>query len=66
MKEYDLSDRKLKIGVVLALVIIGWLCLKGDSASHVQKAPDNSSSGVSESASTMTSSGSAEAVANGS
>jgi hypothetical protein len=27
MKEYDLSDRKLKIGVVLAMVIIGWMCL---------------------------------------
>jgi hypothetical protein len=29
MKEYDWSERKLKIAIVLAVVIIGWLCLKG-------------------------------------
>jgi hypothetical protein len=46
MKEYDLSDRKLKIGVVLALVIIGWLCLKGESTSHVQTTPGNLPSGA--------------------
>jgi hypothetical protein len=28
MKEYDWSERKLKIGIVLAVVIIGLLCLK--------------------------------------
>lgn len=36
MKEYDWSDRKLKIGVVLALVIIGWLCHRGAGASQPQ------------------------------
>jgi hypothetical protein len=36
MKQYDLSDRKLKIGVVLAMLIIGWMCLKGASTSHAQ------------------------------
>ena len=30
MNDYDLTDRKLKIGVARAIAIIGWLCLKGD------------------------------------
>ena len=46
MKEYDLSDRKLKIGVVLAMVIIGWMCLKGASASRAQTTPANLSPAV--------------------
>jgi hypothetical protein len=48
MKEYDLSDRKLKIGVVLAVVIIGWLCLRGASSAHAQAASANLSPGVQE------------------
>jgi hypothetical protein len=31
MNDYDLTERKLKIGVALAIAIIGWLCLKGDA-----------------------------------
>jgi hypothetical protein len=38
MKEYDLSDRKLKIVVVMAMVIIGWFCAKRAMASHPQTA----------------------------
>jgi hypothetical protein len=48
MDEYDFSDRKLKIGVVLAIVIIGWMCLTGASASHAQTIPANLSPGVQE------------------
>jgi hypothetical protein len=48
MDEHDLSDRKLKIGVVLAVAIIGWLCLTGASASHAQTIPANLSPGVQE------------------
>jgi hypothetical protein len=44
MKEYDLSDRKLKIAVVLAIAIIAWLCLKGASNSHGQRTPTNAGS----------------------
>ena len=47
MKEYDLSDRKLKIAVVLAIAIIGWLCLGAPSA-HAQTTPANFSPGVQE------------------
>jgi hypothetical protein len=48
MKEHDLSDRKLKIAFVLALVIIGWLCLKGAGSVHAQTNPANLSPGVRE------------------
>jgi hypothetical protein len=39
MKEYDLSDRKLKILVVMAMVIIGWFCSKRAIASRADSAP---------------------------
>jgi hypothetical protein len=48
MKEYDLSDRKLKIGVVLAVAIIGWFCLHGASSVHAQTTPANLSPGAQE------------------
>ena len=36
MKKYDLSDRKLKIAIILAMAMIAWLCLKGASASDIE------------------------------
>jgi len=48
MKEYDLSDRKLKIALVLIMAIIGWLCLKGADSAHAQTTPANLSPGVQE------------------
>ncbi len=39
MNKYEWSDRKLKIAVLLAIVLIGWLCLKGASAAHGQTNP---------------------------
>jgi hypothetical protein len=48
MKDCDLSDRKLKLGVALAMAIIAWLCLKGASASHTQTTPANLSPGAQE------------------
>ena len=48
MNEYDLSDRKLKIVIVLALALIGWFCLKGASSAHAQTTPANLSPGVQE------------------
>jgi hypothetical protein len=48
MKKYDLSDRKLKIAVILAIAMIGWLCLKGASAAHGQTTPANFSPGMQE------------------
>src|SRR5580658_8982146 len=48
MKEHALSDRKLKIAIVLAVAIIGWLCLKGSSSANAQTAPANLSPGVQE------------------
>jgi hypothetical protein len=44
MKKYDLSDRKLKIAIILAMAMIAWLCLKGASASDGQSTPANFSS----------------------
>jgi hypothetical protein len=41
MKKYEFSDRKLKIAVLMAITMIGWLCLKGASAAHGQIAPAN-------------------------
>jgi hypothetical protein len=41
MKKYELSDRKLKIGVLLAVALIGWLCFKGASAARSQTTPAN-------------------------
>jgi hypothetical protein len=43
MNNYDLSDRKLKIGLALAIALIGWLCLKSDPAGGGQLASVNSS-----------------------
>jgi hypothetical protein len=48
MKKYELSDRQLKIAVVLAMAIIGWLCLKGAGAAHGQTTPANLSPGAQE------------------
>ena len=48
MKKYDLSDRKLKLAIVLAVAIIGWLCLKGANSAHAQATPANLSPGVQE------------------
>src|SRR5580658_9435919 len=48
MKEHDLSDRKLKIAIVLAVAIIGWLCFQGASSVHAQTAPANLSPGLQE------------------
>jgi hypothetical protein len=36
MKNYDLSERKLKIGVALAMAIICWWCLRSGASSHAQ------------------------------
>jgi hypothetical protein len=58
MKKYDWSDRKLKIAVLLAIAIIGWLCLKGASAAHGQTRPANLSRGARESVNYNMSSGS--------
>jgi hypothetical protein len=46
MKKYELSDRKLKIAVILATAMIGWLCLRGGSAAHGQTTPGNLSVGM--------------------
>jgi hypothetical protein len=46
MKEYDLSDRKLKIAFVLAVVLIGWLCFKGAGSTDAQTAPANLTPGM--------------------
>jgi len=46
MKEYEVSDRKLKIAIALAVALIGWLCLHGASSAHAQTAPSNLSPGV--------------------
>jgi len=48
MKEYDLSDRKLKIAFVLAVVLIGWLCFNRAVTAHAQTTPANLSPGVQE------------------
>ena len=45
MKKYDLSDRKLKIALVLIMAIIGWLCFKGAGSVHAQTTPANLSPG---------------------
>ncbi len=41
MKNYELSDRKLKIGVLLAVAMIGWMCFKGARSAHSQTTPAN-------------------------
>jgi hypothetical protein len=46
MKKYEWSDRKLKIAVLLAIAMIGWLCLKGASAAHGQTTPATLSPGL--------------------
>jgi hypothetical protein len=46
MKKYELSDRKLKIAVILAIAMIGWLWFRGTSAAHGQPAPANLSAGL--------------------
>jgi hypothetical protein len=41
MKNDGLSDDKLKIGLVLAMAIIAWWCLKGAVSIHAQTTPGN-------------------------
>jgi hypothetical protein len=48
MKDYDLTDRKLKIAFILVMAILGWLCLNGASFIHAQTTPANLSPGVRE------------------
>jgi hypothetical protein len=48
MKNDDLSDRKLKIGVALATAIICWWCLRGGVISHAQTNPANLSPNLQE------------------
>jgi hypothetical protein len=48
MSNYELSDRKLKVLIVLAFVLIGWLCFKGAALSHAQSAPAGSQPGLQE------------------
>ncbi len=48
MNTYDLSDRKLKILIVLASVIIGWHCFQGATSSHAQAAAPNLSPSLQE------------------
>jgi len=48
MKKNELSDRKLKILIVLAVLVIGWLCFKGATAAHAQAASGTLSPGVQE------------------
>jgi len=36
MKKYHLSDRQLKIAILLAVAIIGWLCLNGAGIADAQ------------------------------
>jgi hypothetical protein len=45
MKDYELTDRKLKLAVVLAVAIIAWLCHRGPVSSHAQTTPAHSSPG---------------------
>ena len=48
MKDYDLTDRKLKIAFILVMAILGWLCLNGASFIHAQTTPANLSPGLQE------------------
>jgi hypothetical protein len=41
MNKYELSDRKLKIGVLLAVALIGWFCFKGVNTAQSQTNPAN-------------------------
>jgi len=46
MKQYDWSERKLKLAIVLAIAIIAWLCF--NASSQAQPIPGNLSPGVQE------------------
>ncbi|HEY3913625.1 MAG TPA: DUF6600 domain-containing protein, partial [Verrucomicrobiae bacterium] len=48
MNEHEFSDRRLKVLIVLAFLIIGWLCFRGATAGHAQSAPADLSPGVQE------------------
>ncbi|HEX4120696.1 MAG TPA: DUF6600 domain-containing protein [Verrucomicrobiae bacterium] len=48
MNEHQFSDRRLKILIVLAFLIIGWLCFRGAASGHAQPAPADLSPGVQE------------------
>ena len=41
MKTYDFSDRKVKVLLVLAILIMGWLCFQGALTGHAQAVPNN-------------------------
>jgi hypothetical protein len=48
MNKNEFSDRRLKILIVLAVLLIGWLCFRGASSSHAQSAPADMSPGLQE------------------
>lgn len=48
MNEHQFSDRRLKILIVLAFLIIGWLCFRGSPSAHAQTPPANLSPGLQE------------------
>ncbi|MGO8701769.1 MAG: DUF6600 domain-containing protein [Limisphaerales bacterium] len=41
MKTYDFSDRKVKVLLVLAILIMGWLCFQGALTGHAQAVSNN-------------------------
>lgn len=41
MKTYDLSDRKVKLLLVLAVLIMGWMCFRGATSGHAQATSNN-------------------------
>lgn len=48
MNKNELSDRKLKILIALAVLVIGFLCFRGATATHAQTAAGTSSPAVQE------------------
>jgi hypothetical protein len=48
MNDNEFSDRRLKILIVLAVVLIGWLCFQGAPSAHAQTAPGDLSPGLQE------------------
>jgi hypothetical protein len=48
MNENEFSDRRLKILIVLAVLLIGWLCFQGASSGHAQSAPADLTPGLQE------------------
>jgi hypothetical protein len=48
MNKNEFSDRRLKILIVLAVLLICWLCFEGASSGHAQTSPANLSPGLQE------------------